>query len=252
MRPTSPGTRGSVGACGAGKSYGIRKEVEAAVRGGMPVAVLDQNGEWNDVPRDIASVAAVVSSAEEAREAHAAGRRLLVVQLDDVEPTEGDDDAPKVSPQLRSAAVQLAIWAREEGRADFRGLALPEVQNVAPNRVHTLPTPIGKLVTAYRHGGTKLWWDSQRISLVNRTLVDLTRELHLFAIIGDSDLKTVRGIGTDGHLLVDAMRDAAERLAPHDPDPGGDPDCIAGRCDHVGWHVVLPIARIPPYELVRG
>lgn len=238
MRPTAPGTRGNVGACGAGKSHGILQEVFAAVREGMPVAFLDQNEELTDVPRDVASVAAMVSSADEAREAHAAGRRLLVVH------------AP--NGEALSTAVALSEWARERGRDDFRGLAIPEVQNIAPNKVHDLPPSLAKMLTAYRHGGTKLWWDAQRISLVNRTLVDLTRELHLFAIIGDADLRTVRGIGTEGQLLVDAVREAARRLGPHDPDPGGDPDCIAGRCDHVGWHVVLPIARIPPYELVRG
>ena len=180
---TSPGTRGAVGLPGAGKTRGIRRGIRAAVLEGIPVCVLDLTDEWQQADPEVAVIAARVESPEHAIAALESGARLAIVSAT------GDEDRD------RETADELGRWAL--ATEEVRGLAIPEVHNVAPNNGKVAPSLV-KIATAWRHRRVLMWWDSQRIALVSRHLTDLSRELRLYAVSGDVDLRTVRSLGTDG------------------------------------------------------
>ncbi|MCH8198541.1 MAG: hypothetical protein IIA54_00525 [Chloroflexi bacterium] len=228
---SEPGIRLAVGVSGAGKTHGLRAQVYRAVRSGMPVIVLDRMHEWNEVPGDLVPVTCVVPDVAQALEYIPQGARLCVVRPSDV----------------LTEALSACEWARDyQGVA---GVACSEAHRIAPNTSATLPGPLEDVALAWRHHRVALWLDTQRISLLSRTLTEQARELRIYAVGGDRDLARLREVG--GKQLEDAAKECARRLvglgeyddqgnqrtAPLPPEPG--------------WHVLIRVTPLPPYHLER-
>jgi hypothetical protein len=203
---TDPGIRLAVGVSGAGKTYSIRADVYRAARE-CPVMVIDRMKEWT---RGDAGVRSVADGAR----AVADGARLVIVRPQDVV----------------QATEEACRWARDY--SGLAGVAVPEAHRALPNGGRLAPA-VEDCVTAWRHHRVALWLDTQRLSLLNRTVTEQARELRLFAIVGDLDLRAVSELG--GRELVAAVRACAQRLADGEP----------------GWHVQLGLVRVPPYRVVR-
>lgn len=203
----------AVGVSGAGKTHGIRQSVYAHVRAGGAVTVVDRMREWSHVPSDLADAAAIVPDVATATQAHAAGRRLAIVQSStDVVVT-------------ATHACELALQSRG-------AVAIPEAHRVIPSGGR-VPAPIEDVLTAWRHYGVTLWADTQRIALLSRLATEQARELRIYATVGDRDHAVLRELG--GRELSDAAHEAARRLASGEP----------------GWHIRLGLIRVPPYQLHR-
>lgn len=208
------GVKLSVGVSGSGKTYGIRRSVYNAVRAGVPVMVIDQVAEWSEVPSDIA--AAGVYSVRDARASLQSGARLVIVR-----PPSG---------ALGREAEAACAWAAEGG--ELRGIALPEAHRIAPVS-SPLPPWLDTCTTRWRHHRVILWADTQRLSLLSRTITEQATELRLYAIVGDRDLSVLRA--TWGRELEAAVQECAARYARGEP----------------GWHVRLGLVRAPPWSLHR-
>lgn len=187
---TDPGLRLAIGTSGAGKTYGTKREVYAAARGGVPVIVIDQMYEWTHAD-------ACVRTTREATALIAKGKRLVLVRAED--PV--------------SAAEEACGWAIAD-RAKVRGVALPEAHNLLPSEGR-LPPNAMKCVTAWRHFNVALWLDTQRLALLNRTCSEQSRTIRVYATIGDLDLLALKRVG--GVPLMDAAAEAAERMARGEP-----------------------------------
>lgn len=201
------GIRLSVGVSGAGKTFGVRREVCEAARAGVPVLVIDRMHEWERGDAGAFDVATAARYVDQ-------GARLVIVRPRDVV----------------AAAEEACAWARD--RRELAGVALPEAHRIAPNGAR-LSDALEDCATAWRHFRVALWCDTQRISLLSRTITEQARTLRLYAIVGDLDARAVAELG--GRELAEQVQEAARRLA------GGEP----------GWHVELGLVRVPPYELRR-
>jgi hypothetical protein len=137
--------------------------------------------------------------------------------------------------RARSGAIALANeiceWAIATGKTP-KGIAISEAHMIARNR-GTLPEPLEELVTCWRHYSVALWCDTQRPALLNTTIINLSRDLRLYSIIGKHDLQVVEAIG--GDALVLAVQQCTQRFAAGQP----------------GWHVRLGPSRLPPYPVQR-
>lgn len=214
MNPAEPGIRLNIGISGTGKTYCIRGQVYRSAAH-MPIMVLDRMCEWSSVPASLAPYTAGCQTVAQGIEHAKRGKRLIVVRPQDIV----------------SASNEACIWARDyKGVA---GVAIPEAHRVCPNMQNSLPQAIDDVATAWRHHKVALWLDTQRIANLNRTLTEQARELKLFSIVGDRDLKVVSEIG--GSELVAKIKECASRLAAGDP----------------GWHVELGLVRVPPYQLKK-
>lgn len=237
---TAPGVRVAVGVSGAGKTYGVRRQVFEAARS-LPVIVIDQMAEWNEAPRDIkrsgwempdkTQLPAIVEYIE--REI-ARGNRLIVLR--------GGDEhlsalaAASVALKRGSASSRFNTDDRSEA---ITGIAIPEAHHIFPSG-GKLAKPLLRIATQWRHFRVALWCDTQRFALLSRTVEQqATRELRLYAIVGDRDLSVVRDVG--GRELADAVAEAGRRL--DSPEHGG--------LGEAGWHVRLGLTRRPPYTLHR-
>lgn len=214
------GIRVHVGLPGSGKTYAIKRELFQHLRAGNPAIVVDRMREWANVPPDIAPIAGICSTVEEAKEALERGARLAVVQ-------------PPLN-EGETAVEQAAQWAVEF--PGLAGLAIPEAHRAIPKR--GAGYWVGMATTEWRHHNVAMWCDTQRFSLLNTDLVEIARTpphgaLRLFAIAGKNDLKAVRELGDEE--LVDAVVECARRYDEGEP----------------GWHVRLGIVARPPYRLVR-
>lgn len=187
---TEPGLRLGIGTSGAGKTYGTKREVYAAARGGVPVIVIDQMYEWTHADGAYQTTREAVAAIQK-------GARLVLVRADD--PVE--------------AAEQACAWAIAD-RTKTRGVALPEAHNLLPS-AGTLPPSAMKCVTAWRHFRIALWLDTQRLALLNRTCSEQARTIRVYATIGDLDLQALRRIG--GPALADAASEAATRMERGEP-----------------------------------
>lgn len=152
-------------------------------------------------------------------------------------------DLEKAIEDLSNGTIQYAIvrgalnTSRVERAAEWavasRGIvAVSEAHRAFPTSMHELPTSLDALVTAWRHHDCGLYWDSQRIARVSRTVTEQTANLHVFATIGDADLKRLREYGKG---LEEKAIEAAALMDKGEP----------------GYHVALGMNRVPPYELVR-
>lgn len=222
MRPGEPGLTLAVGVSGAGKTYSVKADV---FRSALyhPIIVIDVVREWSMVPPALAAHTAGATSVRDAIEHIRAGRKLVIVAADD--PVK--------------AAVDAAAWA--VAHPTLAGVAIPEAHRVCPNGGR-LPLAVDKAATAYRHHGTRLWLDTQRLARIDTNLSELARVVRIFAQTGDVDFRRVRDLGEDGRALEAAVRQCARRLDGYLR--GTDPD-------GTGWHVPLTLARTPPYTPTR-
>jgi hypothetical protein len=204
----------AVGVSGAGKTFGIRQSIYDAVREGRNVVVVDRMREWSEVPSDLWPRTLGVTDVESAKAAMSATAGWLAVL--------------RTRSDIVDVTADACQWAIENGGC----VALPEAHRAAPNSKPLRPE-IEDLVTAWRHYGARAWLDTQRISLLNRTVTEQASELRIYATVGDNDHKILRELG--GRALSDAAREAAARLGRGEP----------------GWHVRLKMNRVGPYELVR-
>lgn len=213
-----PGLRLSVGVSRAGKTFGLRRQVYAAVRAGVPVMVLDRLREWTALPADLAPLAVGVApegGVPLAVEWLAEGARFVIVHTRDVE-------------KDILLACEWALTAPQHV-----GIATSEVHRAARNTGAPLPEPLEDVALAWAHFNVSFFCDTQRISLCHRTLTEQMRELRVYATGGDLDLARLREMG--GVALADAAKECARRLVAGEP----------------GWHVSIRTVAIGPYELVR-
>lgn len=219
MRPSEPGIRLNVGISGAGKTHKAKAEVFAAARE-IPVMVIDRMMEWDGAPLPAGEVV-WVENVDAAKRAIEEGARLAIIR-----PLSGSKGWDVVSMSEEACA-----WARDH--RGVAGVCIPEAHRVAPNVGGKLPESIEDVACAWRHYKVALWLDTQRISLLSRTLTEQARVLSIFAVVGDRDLSVVKEIG--GQELVDRVQECAAKLAAGQP----------------GWHVELGLVRVPPFVIVR-
>jgi len=215
MNDTDPGIRIAVGVSGAGKTIGLRAQVYRAVAGGMPVMGMDRMHEMTEVPENIAPLTTLVATVAEGAQYIAQGARFVIVRPADV-----------ISESMAACA-----WARDY--PGVAGVAISEAHRVAPNTGSPLPRDLEDVALAWRHHRVALWLDTQRLSLLSRTLTEQARELRVYAVGGERDLQRLREMGGNG--LEDAAKEAARRL-------------VAGEA---GWHVAVRVTALPPYLLER-
>lgn len=209
-----PGVYGYFGMSGSGKTYALKNDVYNAYRAGDRVLVLDIAEEWHKGPKDIVATRFRQGGIERAIESlEKRQTRFAIVQDFEIESFDAE------------SAAQWAI--------DNQGtLAIAEAHNVYPSEKKRPTKAMDKLITAWRHRKSALYWDSQRISRMNRTVVEQTTRLHMFAVVGDRDLDVVSGIHRD---LPEKALEAARYLE-------------SGKA---GYHVALSLSRLPPHQLVR-
>lgn len=217
LRPTDAGLRLAIGVPGAGKTFGIMRDVYQAARMGVPCIVIDQTHEWKRADACVRTVAAAVAALD------AKKARLVIVRAD-------DDTA---------AAEEACAWAvigREQAASrglGVRGVVFPEAHNLFPSEGRLQPYS-KKVATAWRHFHVAAWCDTQRPALLSRTVVDLAGEVRVYAVTGDVDHKALAGIG--GRELSEAAHEACARME-------------SGKR---GWHVTLGLIRKGPYKLAGG
>lgn len=189
LAPNEPGIRLSIGVSGAGKTYGVTRDVYRAAQAGTPVLVIDRMHEWT---RGDAGARTIADAAKHVER----GARLVIVRPADVV----------------AASEDACAWARDfDGVA---GVAIPEAHRACPNAGRLSPA-IDDVATAWRHHRVALWLDTQRIALLNRTLTEQARVIRLYAIVGDLDTRVVSELG--GRELAAAVRACAEKLAAGEP-----------------------------------
>jgi hypothetical protein len=216
LGPRDAGVRLAIGVSGAGKSYGIIRDVHRAARAGMRVVVVDSMHEWVSVPSDLAArtrrvpdVAAAVAAFNDK------GTRIAIV-----------------TPHDSTAATEDACrWALET--SELRGVVVHEAWMVAPSKA-TLTPGLQMVTRAWRHKHVAAWLDTQRVAALSRHVTDLARETRLYAVTGDRDFAVVREIG--GNELETAVRACAAKLASGAP----------------GWHVELGANRLGPFVPKRS
>lgn len=209
-----PGLYGYVGIPRSGKSFTERVDAIAAARAGHSTLWFDPNEETHTLPSDLSVSGHFVTEAALAKLRAAPPGHVAVVRV-------------PLTPANFDAAAE---WAMESSGS----IVMPEAHNGAPNALRTLPPNASRLTTAFRHRGASLFWDSQRLALINVTLRENTAEnLHVFATTGLADRQVLRDMG--GYELEAAALEAARRMQAGQP----------------GWHVKLGLVRLPPYTLER-
>lgn len=230
LGPLDGGVRVSIGRPGSGKTFGVRRDVIESARAGMPIVVVDVTGEWT-LPPGLAALneRGRIPSWADVRSAVAAierGDRIAIVRT--------PIGAPAAT--LLQHADDACRWACNE-KHELRGVAIPEAWLIAPASGRLSPG-IAEVTRMWRHRNVALWLDAQRISMMSRNVVELAKELRLYAASGDTDFDVIRrvgGGGENGRQLAAAIATAAARFADGEP----------------GWHVILGEVREPPFELVR-
>lgn len=222
LAPNAPGLRVSVGVSRSGKTFGIRKDVEAAAAAGMPVIVVDRMREWRDVPHSLSSRSAVVHSIDAGvRLIETSGVRLVILR------------PPENIPELWSSVVSMEACEWACGYRGLAGVCFNEAHKVAPRSRGALPSVIDDVVSAWAHHNVAVWADSQRLAKLHGDVTENATELRLYTCVGPREFATLRELG--GVELADTVKRAGVEL-------------VAGR---PGYHVRLSGARVPPYELTR-
>lgn len=228
LLPTDDGCRVSLGACGTGKSYGIRRDVlRVAADRSFPVMVLDLTGEWKQAPRG----SVLAPSVTDAARALDAGAPLAVVRIDSL------DDAAAIADE----AFAWACAQRDkdpDGKGACAGVVVNEAQLVWPAGAR-LRAWTYRAISQWRHYRVAVWLDVQRVAELQITLSQLARETRLYATGAPTDLERFRAWG--GQPLLDALADATRRWR----DGGG------ARGTGQGWHVTLDESRMGPYKVER-
>lgn len=222
LTPYEPGIRLNVGVSKSGKTFLMRQDLTKAVYR-MPIIVLDQTREWNTAP--VPAYAATtgkqaIAFVESHRRADARAPHAFVI----LRPTGA----------LMDAGIALCAWALHA--KPLVGLAFPEAHNVFPVRLTTLPPDMLVMLTAYRHFGIAVWFDTQRVALLNTTIRGQATEINVFSISSKADLDAISESVRDRKLFERAI----DEISVH-YDRG-----------EYGYHVTLGASRRPPYTIVRG
>lgn len=205
-----------VGMSGSGKTRELREQIDEAEDDGERLVVIDTTGE----------IAEAFAEDE---------RRHTLAKVSALPALLREYDSPIVIVPERDR--ELGPPRRDEvplvERVAYACLDARDV-TIAITEVHMhIPesAPMGRqvrtLLTQYRHYDCALLADTQRFAAVAKPLVSQASALRLFAMAGKRDLDVVSDIG--GEALAAAVREAARRLAAHEP----------------GWHVTID-ARHPP------
>lgn len=216
LDPCAPGLRISVGVPGSGKSYGIGRDVKAAIRQGVWARIVDPEGEWKTIPEDIAGIVSRVN--------HIADCTTPVGIV-----------THKTKRETRIDVDEACRWCVEddENGQPTRGRAVVCHEAwMAAGRKDT-SEEMEAMARTWRHTDSIVWLDAQRITLISRDIIDIATELRIYTQVGDRDIAILRDIG--GRALVEAI------------------DACGARFDkgESGWHVTLTRSRRPPYEIER-
>lgn len=217
-----PGLRVSAGLSGAGKSHSNQVGILTHVRQGIQCVVVDRLREWENAPPDILEVSGIAKSFDVLRQALEAGEIGLGILQPDFAQLEAETDA-------------VCEWAGADISV-LRGVGLPEAHRALPKSWQSIPENIKNVVTEWRHHNVAMWLDTQRFAMLNADVVELAREVRLFAMHGNNDFKALKAMaGGSGNELIAAVQQCAERLDADDP----------------GWHVHLRARRTGPYEITK-
>jgi hypothetical protein len=231
------GCRVAFGTCGSGKSYGLKADARAIVKGGFfPLLVLDSTGEWTlEAPKG----SVVVPNVETAERALGDGVPLAVVLVD------GEDDDERmaqVESAFRWVVTRKPRKTEDEGGIARAGVLVNEAQMIWPNGCR-LSRNVYKAIAQWRHSHSWVGLDVQKPSALNTTMTDLARETRAYAVGGFHDLERLRAIG--GKPLLEANAEAMRRFQA-----GGG---VGGT--GAGWHVTLDEGKLPDasgrYEVTR-
>ena len=207
MQPGDAGIRLAVGVSGSGKTYGLTQDAKESARLGMPIIVLDRMREWTVGHAGTTTVEKAAQYVEK-------GARLVIVR----------------APDFYAAVEEALAWAR-----DYKGVAgvvVPEAHGAFPNSAR-LQGAAEDVATAWRHHKVALWCDTQRLSLINRTITEQADELRIYTVRGELDMRVVKEIG--GKELVTVVQQCADKM----------------RQGEKGWHVCLDQSRLGPYTATR-
>lgn len=217
---------GYVGVSGSGKSFTMKHDLLCELRADSQrkAIVIDLAEEWKP-PRflrrgDVVQVDGARTAGAAAAKLEREGMRLVILR----------PKRPWTIDGLQSTIQRASTWALERGGV----LAIHESHLLIPNG-RPLEGELLRLVTTWRHRGAALYWDSQRLALISRTLTAQTGDLRIFTVVDNVDLDVVRKLGPRDHSLEDAVTHASSLFARGEK----------------GWHVKLTYARIPPFKLHR-
>lgn len=233
--PGELGTGVRIGVPRSGKTLANQDDVFASVLAGLPVLALDPNHspDWNR-PRLPVELLAQVPSIAAADRAVKQGKRLVVVRPDDCDP--------------EHLMLEAAEWAITRGRDSHRGLCVPEAHNFLPNSRTKLPRPVQKSITAWYHQGVRLWLDTQRFAMLNRTAIDSATVRHIHALAGTADMREVRDLG--GPHLAEAVEWCARQMKGWRAVAAGQPPTPEAPGER-GWHVTVGLVTLPPFVARR-
>jgi hypothetical protein len=218
----TPGLTVHAGLSGSGKTHAIKQEVWEALNT-MPVIVIDRMREWDFAPAGVQAIGGGTEEVLDVLSDIADNDTDLRGRLAVIRPDFGEGG---------SALEQTCRWAIDTPGPV--GIAIPEAHRAFDKRFTSKTWPAtSAIITEWRHHRVKLWADTQRFSLLNTDVVELSRSMRLFAMNGRNDLAAVRDIGGDD--LVEAIGQCADKLAASEP----------------GWHVSLDVSRRGPYEIER-
>ncbi len=192
-----PGVRIHVGLPGAGKTHTMLFELEAFTIGGVPVIVFDRNREIKAWPGP-----SEILDSKKFRDLRALKAGILYIVYDELNET----------LMNYRHAIRLAKHYRDElvkKRPEITlaaGIAVPEAHLLLPKAGGNLE--IVSATTLWRHRKLALWFDTQRLALLNTTAVEVARGpnaggLRLFPMGGHNDLKLVKAMG--GKPLMEMM-----------------------------------------------
>lgn len=212
--------RVSAGLSGAGKSHANQIGIFEHARRGVPICIVDRLREWNKLPEEFLEKSAVASSFE-----------LLEPLLDSGEIVLGILQCGL--GEVQDETVKVARWAGKD-TSKLTGIGLPEAHMALPKSWEAIDKDVQKMVTEWRHHNVAWWLDTQRFARLNTDIVELAREVRLFAMIGRNDFKALREI-SGGNDLTKAVQECAAKLDEDEP----------------GWHVHLRARRSGPYDITR-
>jgi hypothetical protein len=209
----------SVGISGSGKTHGMDREIRAACRS-FPIIIINAMKEFQTMARGVK--AASCTQAATVDRLLRQGYRIIRWDVDD--PKSALDEACRIAM----------------AHPGHVGVVCSEAHIAIPNR-GSVPLYTMKAITQYRHWHVSMWLDTQRLSLINRTVTEQCQRLKLYAMVGNLDLGIVAASwdhdqGNKYPQCSSLVQVCAERLGRGEP----------------GWHVFLGVPRMPPYRLVRG
>lgn len=210
-----PGIRMHVGLPGAGKTQTMLFEMQAMNIGGVPIIAFDRNGEIKEWP---GKKVKLFGSRRPKVDGSAAFRKLkdlepgtLYIVYDSLLNTQGN-----YKHAIRIADTYYDTLHKKYPNAKLvAGIAIPEAHLLLPKSGGDLE--ILEATTGWRHRKLALWFDGQRMAILNTTAVEVSRgpnagALRIFPMGGHNDLKLIREMGGDElEVLMDEVNNLYEK-----------------------------------------